>query len=151
MKKSLLLSVFCFLIFPVLTSFAQATFNFRLPEHNEPIYGTWVNSEYAGTYWKDAQKLVFSTWGRLQTFMKLADEKPLSEGTFILVEKWLDPEGNTWYKEFWQFYQAKGFSTVKISKDNNTMEGVGAYGFVKESDVNPSTTKGGYFIFHREP
>ena len=133
-----------------LTGFAQQAFNFKLPETSEPIYGTWVNPENAGTYWRDAQKWVFSNWGFGTLFEKASDEQPAKQFTFILVEKWADSEGNTWYKAYQQFSVGRFYLTVRIGGNSTVLELLLAGGFMKESDLDPKTTKGMYLSFHRE-
>ena len=142
----------CFLIFTFLmgvTGFAQETYKFQIPGDKEPYYGTWINKEYSGKDWKTAQKNVNYSWGYAEIFMKMADDKPFSRFTYILVEKWTDSKGNTWYKELEQSLGAKAFLLCKVSKDGNTLEKTWrSSGFPAESDMSPKFTN--YWIFHRQ-
>ena len=36
-------------------SFAEETYGFRLPDRNEPNYGTWINKDYSGNLAEYAQ------------------------------------------------------------------------------------------------
>jgi hypothetical protein len=151
MKRRQILAV-CSLIFAFLASaagFAQETYKFQIPADNEPYHGTWINKEYAGTDWRTTQKNVNHSWGDAESFLKIADEKPFGRFTYILVEKWTDSKGNTWYKELEQRLGGKSFHLCRVSKDGNTLEKIWrSAGFPTESDMNPKFPN--YWIFHRQ-
>ena len=58
---------------------------------NEEIYGTWINEK------ADAQKLVIGPEGG-KMYLKVNDTDVYAETTGEIVSKWIDSEGNIWYK-----------------------------------------------------
>jgi hypothetical protein len=133
----------------VVPGFAQQSYKFQIPTDNEPFFGTWVNTDYAGTTWKTAQKFVYYYWGDAEGFKKAADETPFSKFNFILVEKWADAKGNTWYRELEQAKGVRNFGLCRVSKDGKTLEQIfRSSGFPAEGDMGPSYPN--YYLFHRQ-
>lgn len=131
--------------------FAQQKYQFQLPQRTEPIYGTWVNTDYDGSTWREAQKWVFKNWGMGGLYQKVSDEKPQFDWTFILVEKWVDSKGATWYKDFHQNPSATHLLLARVSPDGKTLEWVMGYGdFLRESDLEQKSSANWYRIFYRK-
>ena len=150
MKKQLLpIAFFGFLVLIVGGScFADDTvYQFRLPEHNEPIYGTWVNEKYGVTEAYEDQKWIFYEWGYAEAYHRLSDKNPSSKGTYILVEKWQDADGNLWYKEIDLLPGGQRFYSIdKISDDGKKLESWLTYnGF---PDLIPNSNP--YRIYYRQ-
>jgi hypothetical protein len=61
---------------------------------NEEIYGTWVSEK------SSPQKLVMMPNGTWEEYLYQADLTPAYKGIYEVTEKWVDAEGNVWYKEF---------------------------------------------------
>jgi hypothetical protein len=78
------------------------------PQANEETYGTWTNPNYA------QQKVVRSADGTWQNFAYTGDTVPSESGTFQLVKKWKDADGNTWYHE--DFKVLKGVYTYNAQR-----------------------------------
>jgi hypothetical protein len=116
---------------------ADRVYQFRLPEYNEPIYGTWVNDTYSGETYLWAQKWTFLNWGRGMEYARVSDREPLYEWNFVLVEKRTDTEGRTWYKVFFQWPGAKDYNLIRISRDLSVMECIEGAGFPEESQLAP--------------
>jgi hypothetical protein len=128
---------------------AQDVYKFRIPTYDEPFYGTWINTKYDGASWKTAQMFVYSNWGYAEGFKKVGDANPFSKFTFILVEKWTDAKGNTWYRELEQATGAKNYLLCRISKDGRTLEQIyRSTGFPAENDLGPAYPN--YWIFYRK-
>lgn len=127
----------------------DVVYKFRLPGEFEPIYGTWVNSKYPGTLMY-AQKWVYYEWGYGELFLRTSDKDPSSRNTFILVEKWEDNDGNTWYKELDILPNGERFFCLnRISSDGDTFEEIWGIGdFPKESEMNPASSS--YHVYYRE-
>jgi hypothetical protein len=119
---------------------ADKTYQFRLPEYNEPIYGTWTNEQYSGENYLWAQKWTYLSWGLGKEYAKADDPEPLYEWNYIMVEKRTDTQGNIWYKVFNQWSGAKDYDLIRISKDLNTLECVTGAGFPEESELVPTNT-----------
>jgi hypothetical protein len=101
---------------------AQNIYKFALPANNEPIYGTWINKDYSGNVPEYAQMYVYYIWGFGETYNRAIDVTPSEKWTYILVEKWTDQQGNTWYKEYAQSADSSNYSLDRISKDGSVME-----------------------------
>jgi hypothetical protein len=71
---------------------------FYVPAVDEGLFGTWVNAEYGSP--SPAPKLVIYAWGLVEWFAGASDKTSSWVGTSIVVEKWMDEQGDTWYKEF---------------------------------------------------
>jgi hypothetical protein len=142
MKKWIILSALAFLavIMAVPLLADDKIYKFRIPEKDEPIYGTWINEEYTGENYLYAQKWTFLSWGYEKEYLKVEDADVSYECTFILVEKRIDDAGNTWYKVLKQRPVAKQYDLVKISKDLKVLERVTGAGFPEESDLVATTT-----------
>jgi hypothetical protein len=103
MKRALLAISLVFLAFslacPRSFSDNKEKYGFYVPRAKEEIYGTWVNTtDYHGSR-SYAQKIEFYDWGYWQEYSKETDEF-YKEGTYVLVDRWTDAEGNIWYKDF---------------------------------------------------
>ena len=117
---------------------ADQIYKFRLPTANEPIFGTWTNTDYSGNIADYAQKVVYHTWGFGETFNKVNDTAASGEWTFILVEKWTDDLCNTWYKEFEQSQNGQVYQLVRISKDGSRLELLyNMKAFPQEKELDP--------------
>jgi len=151
MRKRRVLVV-CLALFTLLCGaavYAQDVYKFKIPAYDEPFFGTWVNTKYDGTTWKTAQKFVYLNWGYAEGFKKVGDATPFSRSTFILVEKWTDAKGNTWYRELEQSLGYKNYLLCRISKDGKTLEQISrSAGFPAESDMGSGYPS--YWIFYRQ-
>ncbi len=135
-RRVLVAGILAFTFLAAVSSFAQQTYRFQIPADNEPYYGTWFNKEYTGP--RAVQKRIYYSWGYIENFHQVADEKASSRATFILVEKWIDAKGNTWYRVLEQALGGKGYVLSKISKDGKMIEQIWrSSGFPAESDLTP--------------
>ena len=145
MKKRSILVSMLFVVFLQVPALAQEYYKFQIPEYSEPIYATWVNTERNETVRGRIQKWAFTNWGYGEAFRNVADDKPSLRFTYILVEKWIDPKGNVWYKELEQMPGQKNFLLCKISKDGSSLETIfRSAGFPQEVDMqsnHPSYVK----------
>jgi hypothetical protein len=132
-------------------SVADQQYKFVIPSNAEPIYGTWLNENYEGQSSESAQKTIYYKWGYGEIFKKISDADITGKFTFILVEKWTDSDGSTWYKEFdLMSYGMRFYCLTKISKDGKTLETISSIGvteFPTESDLNPD--RASYRILYR--
>lgn len=60
----------------------------------EEIYGTWTSTQ------RSPHKLVMLPDGTWEEYIYESDAAPTYKGTFQIIDKWKDAEGNVWYKEF---------------------------------------------------
>jgi hypothetical protein len=61
---------------------------------NEEIYGTWTSTQ------RSPHKLVMLSDGTWEEYIYESDAAPTYKGTYQIIDKWKDAEGNVWYKEF---------------------------------------------------
>jgi hypothetical protein len=153
MKTLVCVLIFIVAVLACVGSFAndKEKYGFYVPKPNEEIYGTWVNKDYSGAVLGHHQKFVSHFWGYWGAYNQVTDKAPTWYGTFILVDKWKDSEGNIWYKEYDQNGWSKygDFSLDKISKNGTIIESVyNSYMWPKEADLNPDNPN--YRIYYRE-
>ena len=88
----------------------------------EEIYGTWINHEYDKSGRSHA-KLIYSYDGTWSMFLTEHSEFPSETATFIIEDKWIDSNGNIWYKVSYKAYgYYPAYSLIKLSNDAKTME-----------------------------
>ena len=114
---------------------------------NEELYGTWVNTDYEGT--RHNQKWTFYKWGYIEGFYMIADQRPGAWGTFFIVDKWTDPEGNIWYKDHERYRNSMSvrFYLIKINNNKGVMEAVWSYNDFP-SQLDPKNVN--YVIYYRQ-
>ena len=154
MKKKTISCVLVFLVtaFAGLNSFGddKEKYGFYVPREDEELYGTWVNTTYVNTTGQYAQKIVMSDWGDWEMYTKVTDTFFIT-GTFIIVDRWTDSEGNIWYKEYirarHELYPE--FELDSISKSGTVWEYVIGYdGFPTGDSMNSKNPY--YRIYYRE-
>ncbi|MBN1837429.1 MAG: hypothetical protein JW820_16360 [Spirochaetales bacterium] len=114
---------------------------FYVPEVDESLYGTWVNPGYElpGC----AARLTIHPWGLVEWFACVADTAPSRIGTSLIVERWTDEGGNTFYREYRQVraQESEGgyaFVLARVSRDEQRLEFVvGAYGWPTQAEIDP--------------
>jgi hypothetical protein len=153
--KALVCGVVFFVVVLVgVCSFAvdKEEYGFYVPRTDEVIFGTWVNTEYSGQeQWP--QKFINYRWGSYDVFMQAKLQNPSFKGSGIIVDKWEDAEGNTWYKMYSrENWTSKGFFAVeKINKDGNVEEFVWKFGsFPTEDDLNSKNEIMHYRVYYRQ-
>ena len=62
---------------------------------NDIYYGKWIN-EGANVAQRTQKQVNFP--GGYKNFLTISDIKPFEESTVQIAEKWIDSEGNVWYK-----------------------------------------------------
>ena len=153
MKKKAIVCVLMFLVtvFACLNSFGddKEKYGFYAPRDNEELYGTWVNTTRPGSN-EYKQKIVMNYWGDWETYKEATDEF-FDNGTFIIVDRWTDSEGNIWYKEYIreQNYLYPIFELDKISKSGTVWEYLFGYDGSPTAD-NMNSKNPYYRIYYRE-
>jgi hypothetical protein len=123
---------------------------------DDPLFGTWINEEYGGiSKGTEAQKCVIFSDGRELDYQTMSDADPEWEGRFTIEEKWVDEEGNHWYKTSWtaNYYPYrkeeswKGFGLMRVNASGTILEGVSAEaGYPEELSV----IGGAYGVYYRQ-
>ena len=86
------------LVFAVLITFGScATGKKAVNTPIEPLYGTWVNTEYNKAFYIYAM-CVINPDGTIALYDKDSSTKPSYIGTYTITKKWTDDEGDIWYK-----------------------------------------------------
>jgi beta-lactamase regulating signal transducer with metallopeptidase domain len=103
----------------------------------DPLFGTWSNTEYdqAGRYCN--AKAVLTPDGRDLEYQHIADSQPVWECRNKFQETWVDAEGNHWYKIRWEGWlvpsgagRKEGYWLARVSGGGTILEGVCAeYGY----------------------
>jgi len=117
------------------------------PSEKEEIYGTWINPEYGGNW--APQKLIMYPNGTWKRFLSRHDLAPGFTGSFTLIDKWTDSEGNIWYKMFWNLgnIEWEMYEIVRISNSGKTLE----YVFSEiDFPIGITTDHPNYRIYYRQ-
>ena len=109
----------CLIVLSTFAFSAYADSNY-VPKANEEIYGTWTNTAM------QRQKNVSVADGS-RDYLTVADKLPVIESKAQLASKWMDSDGNVWYKRFGtvisgEYKGAKWQSLEKISKTGKVRE-----------------------------
>jgi hypothetical protein len=121
------------LVFMQVEGMAQEKY---LPTADEEIYGAWTNEDHL------PQEIVNSPEG-YKAYNFKTDSTPIEEGSLSIDSKWMDSEGNIWYRRFgavtFGTYKGTTFQTLdKLSKSGTVWEEVLALG---EFDPNRYPTR----------
>ncbi len=84
-------------------------------------------------------------WGIIQN---IADTETIDEATISIIEKWIDDEGNRWYKVkyFLYSYNTIAFMLCKINDSGETLEFMVSDWRIPEFDPNSYE----YRIYYRQ-
>jgi hypothetical protein len=116
---------------------------FYAPVEDELLFGTWVNPELRTKSWYP--KVAIHPWGLYEVFGSVTDETYDWRGTATIVEKWTDPQGNIWYRQFVRcslknFYSGHCFELDRISPEGSTLECIfGNLSWPEPSEMDPAT------------
>jgi beta-lactamase regulating signal transducer with metallopeptidase domain len=147
-------AVLCFfLIFPILVfnpMFAEDVRK-KISEKDfwNTLSGTWVNTEYIGTYAWFEQKVVIYPDGKWECYHLTTDTNPSRQGYYLPVtEAWTDSEGVIWGKST-EEAGATRYQLHRISDSGNTWEvcdGPDTY----PTEMDKSLTNYMYIIRYRQ-
>jgi beta-lactamase regulating signal transducer with metallopeptidase domain len=124
----------------------------------EPLVGAWVNPEYEGPNSQTSRFVIYPDGKQLE-YLKIRDIEPAWGSMLTVEEKWIDRQGNHWYKVHGtgDRYGAiisivnecgrEGYSLVRINAAGTVLEGVSAQaGYPEEF----SQIGGSYGIYYRQ-
>jgi hypothetical protein len=124
MKKLWYLSVFVISIFVsvIISLFVGVNIHAYDPSEKEEIYGTWINPKYGQE--GAPQKIIIDPNGTWKRFYSRHDLATGLTGPFTLTDKWIDSEGNIWYKMFWTMgnIEWKMYELIRISNSGKVLE-----------------------------
>jgi hypothetical protein len=121
----------------------------------EPLFGTWVDQELMGSQLE--YKFIYQSDGKSFGWNSgTPPEQPNnSEGRFTIEKKWIDSQGNTWYRvagasclvPYMESKVIKEYGLVKVHSDGMILEG-------EWSTVDFPSEFGAlgnyHYIYHRE-
>jgi hypothetical protein len=90
------LAVFLYYVLPILALTGQE--KPAVIEADDPLLGTWVNSDYDVRIFENIAKIIISADGIKLDYLKISDTGPLSKTILTIEETWTDTDGNRWYK-----------------------------------------------------
>jgi len=152
MKSRMLITnvILILAIFIFMGNYAIGKDDYVLTE-NEEIYGTWVNTNYPKSNTKSwfPQKIIIKPGPTYEYYSSRLDLVPGSISTFTLTAKWIDSEGNVWYRMIWK-WKGEGnprYETGKINNLGQTWEFINSYDdYPTEIDLNHPE----YHIYYRQ-
>ena len=116
---------------------------------SEELFGTWINPDYNTA--TSAAKVVRNPDGNVVSFGTLDSTVVRVRGKFSIEDKWIDSEGNIWYKVITTWSMGgdvtSRYELYKISNSGATME------FVSSRAEYPnelSKKNVSYMIYHRQ-
>jgi hypothetical protein len=111
--------------------------------------GTWINTDYGRSR---PQKLIYYPDGRWETFVRVPNTLHDNWGKDIILDKWLDSEGNIWYRAHWEssYFTSKGYAMGKISNSGNTLEVIWASESFPIEEWEPDRFEYTYQIHYRQ-
>jgi beta-lactamase regulating signal transducer with metallopeptidase domain len=113
------------------------------------VSGTWVNTEYLGTYSWFEQKIIIYPDGKWECYQLTTDTDPSRQGYYFSVtETWTDSEGVIWCKTT-ENIGATVYQLHKISDSGNAWETVSDPD-TYPTDVDKSLRTSMYFIRYRQ-
>ena len=117
---------------------------------NEEIAGTWVNPNYTGFIY-NLQKIIYYHWGYSEAYIYVNSDSPTNRGTYHLIDKWIDLDGNTLFKSIERYDAIMNYMYHfgKISNDKTVIEWAFSYiSIPSEDDLNPDNAN--YRIYYRQ-
>ncbi len=118
----------CLLVLPLVMACTSTS---MAPSKDELLFGTWVNKELIGS--QLVCKFVYQPNGRSISWAdgRLPEQPNNYEGRFTINKKWLDSQGNTWYRvagaacivPYMDSKTTKEYGLVKVHSDGKTLEG----------------------------
>ena len=111
MKVFITFSVCISIIFYAVISFSQS----------DEICCTWFNLKHIkGNF---PQKIMFHYDGTFATYNKFESINAITRGTFQIIKKWSDPNGNIWYQIIMNDHRKeKKFKLASISQNGRALE-----------------------------
>ena len=122
---------------------------------DEELYGAWSNLGYDET--DAAHMFLFETDGVLQTYKTANTTKKWWNGKYTITDKWIDDEGNIWYKILITEIKLdtislpdaeKYYYLGKISDSGRVFE-FSYSGYDYPPEVNPDSLKYPYRVYWR--
>jgi hypothetical protein len=134
--RTVAIFVLVLIVLAFMSGFAQ---NKYVPRDNEELYGTWINKQDPGNFWHP-QRVVVTADG-YSRYSKLSDSVPVSSWKLRIDGKWMDENGNTWYRVYslgvGEVEGVKYYELYKFSKSTTVME-IASVWFKGEREYDPS-------------
>ena len=121
---------------------------------DEEFYGTWSNPDYDESM--GAAKFIFEHDGVLRAFATVNTTKEAWNAKFTITDKWIDAEGNIWYK--WLRIEAT-HAAISVTGEDYYLSRISDSGRVLEqshsgydypNELNPDSLKYDYSILYRQ-
>jgi beta-lactamase regulating signal transducer with metallopeptidase domain len=123
-------------------------------QDQEEFFGTWINSEYDESF-KNG-KMIHTPEGVLHAFDGAADQEEAWNAKYTITDKWMDNEGNVWYKWLLTDCRRGAIKDVndyccvsKISDSGRVME-VSRSGNDYHVVMDPDTLKYEYLVYYQQ-
>ena len=120
-----------------------------LADNVEECWGTWINKDYNEDNAKRA-KLILNRGGTFVLYNKESDVPPDYSGTVTIEAKWIDSNGNAWYKiilydNTLDYYW---YLLCKLSNSGTILEAVRSYVGDFATEIDPKDYN--YLVWYRQ-
>ena len=140
MKNKTLISITILVLAVLIISECYATEKKATKKDYRFFSGTWINEEYNSRTFK--AKYIIRRDGTFDVYNRTSDTGIYEYGHYIIVEKWIDSEGNIWFKQHvWAGTMVEGhpgsYELDKSSNDGKVWEWIALKGdFPPDIDKN---------------
>lgn len=111
------------------------------------LVGIWINTDYNDFTGKKAKYIILSDLS-ITMYNKDFDQKPYGDrAIFTIEERWVDSEGNIWYKGIWSGGAFRYYTLIKLSDSGRIFEETGNR-IDYPDEINPSHWS--YRIYYRQ-
>ena len=163
-SRTLVICLILVLVLLIIVGSCASGKNAYVKYPDEELYGTWINTEYKGSTvpftirvfnpdWTfEAYRLGLSVW---EEDVEKTEEGwiPAEHGTYKIEDKWMDTDGNAWYKIKMavgdvEDYEMGICGLIRLSDSNNTFEM--SFAFMDyPAEIDPNNEQGYYRIRYR--
>jgi hypothetical protein len=91
----------------------------------EELYGSWVNKEFDGEkIYQTHSRWDFNSDETWASYVDISSKSPKWKGPYSITDKWLNNNGDVWYKMTWknEISGTNGFGLILISNSGSTFE-----------------------------
>jgi hypothetical protein len=119
-----------------------------VPSDREELFGAWVNDSYDWTESINPAKLLYKPDGTFECFDETDGDTKNWWGSYTIHDKWMDKEGNIWYKITFADYMAGTlhYELVRLSSSGTVFESC-YFNVDYPSEIDPDSLRYSYKLY----